>query len=71
LGIDVKSDARPGNRSGIVLLGLGMHAAGVLHEAALRDRVGVTVRENGVRVSPHGYNTAADIDAVLEVLSAS
>lgn len=71
LGIDVKSDVRQGNRSGIVLLGLGTHAAGVLHEAALRARVGVTVRENGVRVSPHGYNTASDIDAVLEVLSAS
>jgi selenocysteine lyase/cysteine desulfurase len=29
----------------------------------------VTVRETGVRVSPHGYNSNDDIDRVLAVLA--
>lgn len=40
---------------------------------ALGKRLGqagicVTYRANGIRVAPHGYNTAAEIDALLEAL---
>jgi selenocysteine lyase/cysteine desulfurase len=28
----------------------------------------VTYRANGIRVSPHGHNTADDIDAILAAL---
>lgn len=68
-GIDVKSDVSAHVRSGIVLLGLGGWQADDLNTAAIAARVGITVRDSGVRVSPHGYNTESDIDAVLELLA--
>ena len=68
-GIEVKSDLREGARSGIVLLGLGRWSEDSLNARALAARVGVTVRETGIRVSPHGYNNEEDIDAVLELLT--
>ncbi|MDQ6780813.1 MAG: aminotransferase class V-fold PLP-dependent enzyme [Candidatus Eremiobacteraeota bacterium] len=70
-GIPVLSSRVPGTRSGIVQLGLGRHDVTVLNEEALRHRVGITIRDSGIRVSPHGYNDAADIDAVLELLGAA
>ncbi len=66
--IEVKSELRDDARSAIVLLGLGRSNADELNAKALASRVGVTVRDTGVRVSPHGYNDEADIDAVLELL---
>jgi len=67
-GISVESDTTQANRSAIVLCGLGTQSVDGLNEKALRSKVGVTIRDSGVRVSPHGYNSAADIDAVLELL---
>jgi len=66
--IEIKSDLAPSARSGIVLLGLGAANVDELIERTLAARVCVTVRANGVRVSPHGYNTDEDIDRVLKVL---
>jgi selenocysteine lyase/cysteine desulfurase len=67
-GIEVKSDLRAANRSGIVLLDRGTADVDALTRAADAARVGITVRAHGVRVSPHGYNDEADIDRVLAVL---
>ena len=67
--IEVKSDDQFGHRSGIVLLGLGEHDVDSLNEQALEARVGLTIRDSGVRVSPHGYNTIDDIDAVIDLLA--
>jgi len=44
-----------------------------LDPIALGKRLGqanicVTYRANGIRVSPHGYNTPDEIDAILEAL---
>ena len=69
LGIEVKSERALGTRSAIVLLGLGGWRTDDLNAQALSSRVGITVRDSGVRVSPHGYNDAADIDAVLALMS--
>jgi cysteine desulfurase / selenocysteine lyase len=69
LGIEVKSELAASVRSAIVLLGLGSWQPDELNAAALAARVGITVRDTGVRVSPHGYNDDADIDAVLALLS--
>jgi len=66
----VKSDTDPRVRSGIVLLGLGRWNPEQLGAAALARRVGITVRENGVRVSPHAYNNDEDINAVLNLIAA-
>ncbi len=66
-GIEVKSELMPQNRSGIVLLGCPASDLPLIAQRAVQRRVGVTIRDNGVRVSPHGYNTPDDIDAVLEL----
>ncbi len=68
-GIAVLSDVSQQHRSGIVLLGLGAREVDALHAKALASKVGITVRASGVRVSPHGYNTIADIDAVLNIMA--
>lgn len=68
-GISVKSDTDPTVRSGIVLLDLAGWEVDELNTAALAAKVGITVRESGVRVSPHAYNNDEDIDAVLDLLS--
>lgn len=68
-GIDVKSDIRPSARSGIVVLGLGRVGVEELTQRANAANVGITVRDSGIRVSPHGYNDAADIDRVLDVVT--
>jgi cysteine desulfurase / selenocysteine lyase len=67
-GIEVKSDVRSQTRSGIVLLDPGRAEVEELTSRADAAHVGITVRENGVRVSPHGYNNESDIDRVLSVL---
>ncbi len=66
-GIEVRSELERSVRSGIVLLGLGQFGVDELNAKALERRVGVTVRDTGMRVSPHAYNNEADIDAVLEL----
>lgn len=68
-GGEVKSDLDASARSGIVLLGLGRWYAEELKARALASKVGITVRDSGVRVSPHGYNDESDIDAVLALLT--
>ncbi len=68
-GIVIRSDIDPAVRSGIVLLDLAGWNVDELNAAALKANVGITVRDNGVRVSPHGYNNDADIDAVLDLIA--
>src|SRR5579872_6308308 len=68
-GVTVRSDEKSGCRSGIVLLDLNGHEVEALAERAQRSHVGVTVRDSGVRVSPHGYNTLKEMDAVIGLLA--
>ena len=68
-GIGVVSDTRPDHRSGIVVLDRGGRDVGALVQRFDSANVGVTVRDVGVRVSPHGYNNETDIDRVLDVLA--
>lgn len=67
-GFSVRSDLAPRSRSGIVLLDIGKRDVDELNERALAARIGVTIRDSGVRVSPHGYNNETDIDAILDCL---
>ncbi|MBC5806376.1 MAG: hypothetical protein DLM53_12035 [Candidatus Eremiobacter antarcticus] len=69
-GVTVVSDRSPSARSGILLLRPPRASVQVLSERASRAKVGITVRDSGVRVSPHGYNDASDMDAVADVLTA-
>jgi cysteine desulfurase/selenocysteine lyase len=57
---DVKSAILTFRKDGVdpIALGRRLGEAGIV----------TTYRANGVRVAPHGYNTAAEIDAILEAL---
>lgn len=56
------------NRSGILTFCHPQRSAQELFDALRAARIVGAVREGGVRVSPHLYNTRDDIDAVLNVL---
>jgi cysteine desulfurase/selenocysteine lyase len=68
-GIEVVSSLAPETRSGIVLVGRGGWSVAELQRRVDDARVQVTVRESGVRVAPHGYNTADDIERVLDAIA--
>jgi cysteine desulfurase/selenocysteine lyase len=59
---EVKSGIVTFRRDGVDAIALGKRLA--------EAKVVTTYRAGGVRVSPHGHNTAADIDAVLDALPA-
>jgi cysteine desulfurase/selenocysteine lyase len=66
-GLRVVSDLSPGRRSGILALEGSSHEATRAIFRSLRERgVVVSLRENLIRVSPHIYNTRADIESFLE-----
>lgn len=67
-GIEVVSSTAAGTRSGIVLLKPRTRTAEELQARADSANVQVTVRDSGVRVSPHGYNTIEEMDCVIEAL---
>ncbi|MBC5823482.1 MAG: aminotransferase class V-fold PLP-dependent enzyme [Candidatus Eremiobacteraeota bacterium] len=68
-GIPVLSDRSVDARSGIVLLGAKGADSDSLAARARERHVGITVRDSGVRVSPHGYNNEDDVDAVISLLA--
>jgi len=65
----IVSDLDPSVRSGIVVLALGGRTTADLVKRASEADVQVTIRDTGVRVAPHGYNTEEDIDRVLSILT--
>ena len=68
-GLAVRVASRPEQRSAIVMVAHADPAAAV---AALgRERIIVDWRPGYVRVSPHFYNTEAEVDRFTEVLAAS
>jgi cysteine desulfurase/selenocysteine lyase len=67
-GATVATPRGPGISSGIVTFTLpGSDPIATGRDLGARGFV-TTFRANGIRVSPHGYNTAAEIDAFLEAL---
>jgi cysteine desulfurase / selenocysteine lyase len=66
-GMRVFSDCDPKHRSGITLLDCGSLSVEELQRRADSANVQVTVRDSGVRVSPHGYNTEEEIEKVLSI----
>ena len=66
-GLRVVSDLSPGRRSGILALEGSSHEETRAIFRRLRGRgIVVSVRDNLIRVSPHIYNTRADIESFLE-----
>ena len=71
LGAEILSDRAPGRASGIVTFLLEGVDPVELGRALGRDGIVTTFRQTGVRVSPHGHNTEAHIDALLERVAAA
>jgi cysteine desulfurase/selenocysteine lyase len=69
LGAEIASDRSPGRASGIVTFTLAGVDPLELGRALGREGVVTTYRRTGVRASPHGHNTAAHIDALLDVVA--
>jgi cysteine desulfurase/selenocysteine lyase len=68
IGAELSTLRGEGISSGIVTFALpGWESVGLGQELA-RAGIVATYRATGVRISPHGYNTAAEVDVVLETL---
>ncbi|MGC8484520.1 MAG: aminotransferase class V-fold PLP-dependent enzyme [Candidatus Baltobacteraceae bacterium] len=59
------------NASGILTFSLPERESIALGRALQREGFVTTWRANGIRVSPHGYNDAAEIDAFISALEAT
>jgi selenocysteine lyase/cysteine desulfurase len=67
-GYGVYSSRRPGEASGIVVFESDRRPASEIRQQLHEAGVICSVREGRVRVSPHFYNSAEDIDRLLEAL---
>ncbi len=69
-GVRVLSTADPAHRSAIAFFTLGARERDTALVRALHaQRIIVALRPNGIRVSPHFYNSEADIDRFVEVVA--
>jgi cysteine desulfurase/selenocysteine lyase len=68
-GADIISERGPGVSSGIVTFNLPGQDPVALGRRLGAARIVTTYRPNGIRVSPHGYSTRADIDALVDSLA--
>ena len=68
-GLSVRTPRDPAARGGVVNIGVGEQALKVAEALYERD-VCVDSRADGIRVSPHFFNTEEDIDRLFDALSA-
>jgi len=67
-GYRLRSPRGPAEKSGAVTFTSDRHASKELHERLREAKVITSVREGAIRVSPHFYNTDAEIDRLLATL---
>lgn len=70
LGAEIDSERGSGVSSGIVTFRLPGVDPVELGQRLGRAQIVTTYRPTGIRVSPHGHNTLAEIDAILDAVSA-
>lgn len=64
--------SRPENhRSGIITFQLPNTDPQALRQACYRERIAVSCRGGGVRISPHAYNTEEEIDHLVKTVTSS
>jgi selenocysteine lyase/cysteine desulfurase len=68
LGAEIASLRGPGISSGIVTFTMPGRDSIALGKALQREGVITTWRASGIRVAPHGYNSADDIDRLLALV---
>ncbi len=68
LGAEVVTPRGEGISSGIVTFRMPGHDSVALGKVLQQEGVVTTWRPSGIRVAPHGYNTASDIDKLLELV---
>ena len=66
-GLPVRTPRDRNARGGLVNIGVGAEAEKVCHALLERD-VCTDFRGDGIRVSPHFFNTSADIDRLFAAL---
>jgi selenocysteine lyase/cysteine desulfurase len=69
LGADIQTLRGPGISSGIVTFSMPGCDSVAVGKALQSEGIVTTWRASGIRVAPHGYNSADDIDRLLTVLS--
>ncbi|MBV9149261.1 MAG: aminotransferase class V-fold PLP-dependent enzyme [Candidatus Eremiobacteraeota bacterium] len=69
MGAEIASDRSPETSSAIVTFKLPQHDPIELGRILQKEKIITTYRTNGVRVSPHGYNTEREIDDLLTAVS--
>ncbi len=69
LGLPVRTPRERNARGGVVNVGVGPEAGKICHALLDRD-VSTDYRGDGLRISPHFFNTEADIDRCFEELRA-
>jgi kynureninase len=67
LGLPVRTPRERSARGGVVNVGVGSEAGKICHALLDRD-VSTDYRGDGLRISPHFFNTEADIDRCFEEL---
>lgn len=65
IGAEIESERGPGISSGILTFRIPGADPIELGRRLGRANIVTTYRQNGIRVSPHGHNTLADMDALL------
>ena len=71
LGATILSDRSEGARSGIVSFTLPGQDADALNAALRAQGIACGARSGAIRLSPHGYNSTADIDRLLGAIAAA
>ena len=69
IGAEILSDRSPETSSAIVTFNIPQCDPVELGRLLQKEKIITTYRHNGIRVSPHGYNTEAEIHDVLTAIS--
>ncbi|MHA2278720.1 MAG: kynureninase/PvdN C-terminal domain-containing protein, partial [Candidatus Kariarchaeaceae archaeon] len=64
----VESSLEPNTRSGIIKIGCTNNAKEIVDYLG-KEKITVSYRDGGIRVSPHAYNDFDDIDKLVDVLT--